>query len=98
NALLRGEPGTAVRLLAAVTGVELPVSGDLPGEVPDPDEGQTPGPGDGQTPDPGAGDRPGGSLPVTGVQLGLLGLTAALLVAGLAAIALRRRRDGRSLG
>ncbi|MBD5785823.1 glycoside hydrolase family 3 C-terminal domain-containing protein [Cellulosimicrobium terreum] len=32
NALLSGEPGTAVRLLAAVVGVELPESGDLPGE------------------------------------------------------------------
>ena len=32
HALLSGEPGTAVRLLAAVLGVDLPESGDQPGE------------------------------------------------------------------
>ncbi|MEK8227164.1 hypothetical protein NKG05_15430 [Oerskovia sp. M15] len=33
HALLTGEPGTAVRLLAAAVGIELPVSGDEPGDT-----------------------------------------------------------------
>lgn len=98
HALLTGEGGTAVRLLAAAIGIDLPAGDDVitptaPAEPTGPGDDDTPG-GQGPTDDPdGPGDT--GSMPETGAPVTLVAILAVLtLMLGAGAVLAARRRRG----